>query len=53
MNWDGKNVSGIINPGPDVILMKVVTLFTSWSMANWTTSFPITERFPGPGITAT
>jgi hypothetical protein len=26
MNWNGKNVSGIINPGPDVIPMKVVTL---------------------------
>ena len=26
MNWDGKNVTGIINPGPDVIPMKVVTL---------------------------
>jgi hypothetical protein len=33
MNWDGKNVSGIINPGPDVILMKVVTLdSTKWTV---------------------
>jgi hypothetical protein len=23
MNWDGKNINGIINPGPDVIPMKV------------------------------
>jgi len=31
MNWDGKNVMGIINPGPDVIPMKVVTLdSTKW-----------------------
>src|SRR3989442_10938924 len=26
MSWDGKNVNGIINPGPDVIPMKVATL---------------------------
>lgn len=26
MSWNGKNASGIINPGPDVIPMKVVTL---------------------------
>jgi len=33
MNWDGKNVSGIINPGPDVIPMKVVTLDSSkWTV---------------------
>jgi len=33
MNWDGKNVSGIINPGPDVIPMKVVTLdSTKWTV---------------------
>jgi hypothetical protein len=33
MNWDGKNVGGIINPGPDVIPMKVVTLdSTKWTV---------------------
>ena len=33
MNWDGKNVAGIINPGPDVIPMKVVTLdSTKWTV---------------------
>ena len=33
MNWDGKNVTGIINPGPDVIPMKVVTLdSTKWTV---------------------
>ena len=26
MSWDGKNVNGIINPGPDVIPMKVAML---------------------------
>jgi hypothetical protein len=31
MNWDGKNINGIINPGPDVIPMKVATLdSTKW-----------------------
>ncbi len=33
MNWDGKNITGIINPGPDVIPMKVVTLdSTKWTV---------------------
>jgi hypothetical protein len=33
MNWDGKNVAGIINPGPDVIPMKVVALdSTKWTV---------------------
>ena len=33
MSWDGKNVSGIINPGPDVIPMKAVTLdSTRWTV---------------------
>ena len=33
MNWDGKNIAGIINPGPDVIPMKVATLdSTRWTV---------------------
>src|SRR5262245_32031856 len=33
MSWDGKNVIGIINPGPDVIPMKVATLdSTKWTV---------------------
>jgi hypothetical protein len=33
MNWDGKNVTGIINPGPDMIPMKVITLdSTKWTV---------------------
>ena len=33
MNWDGKNVTGIINPGPDAFLIKVATLDSSkWSV---------------------
>ena len=31
MSWDGKNVTGIINPGPDVIAIKVAILdSTKW-----------------------
>jgi hypothetical protein len=33
LNWDGKNVSGIINPGPDVIAIKIATLdSTKWTV---------------------
>jgi hypothetical protein len=35
MNWDGKAVKGIINPGPDVIQLRVGTLNSS----NWTVHF--------------
>jgi hypothetical protein len=31
MNWDGKNVTGIVNPGPDSIPLKVASLdSTKW-----------------------
>jgi hypothetical protein len=31
MSWDGKNVSGIVNPGPESIPLKVATLdSTKW-----------------------
>src|ERR1700757_3492588 len=33
MSWDGKNVTGIINPGPDVMPIKVATLdSTKWTV---------------------
>jgi hypothetical protein len=33
MNWDGKAVSGIINPGPDTQKIKVATLdSTKWTV---------------------
>ena len=35
MNWDGKNVTGIINPGPDSYPIKVATLDSS----KWTVHF--------------
>jgi len=35
MNWDGKNVTGTINPGPDSITLASVFL----DVANWTVRF--------------
>ena len=33
MNWDGKNVTGIVNPGPDSYPLKVATLDSSkWTV---------------------
>jgi hypothetical protein len=33
MQWDGKNVTGIVNPGPDSYPLKVVTLDSSkWTV---------------------
>jgi hypothetical protein len=33
MSWDGKNVTGIINPGPDSVPLKVATLdSTKWTI---------------------
>jgi hypothetical protein len=33
MQWDGKNVTGIIDPGPDAIPIKVATLdSTKWTV---------------------
>lgn len=32
MNWDGKTISGMINPGPDKVLIKTAALDTAkWS----------------------
>ena len=33
MTWDGKNISGMINPGPDALPIKVATLdSTKWTV---------------------
>jgi hypothetical protein len=33
MSWDGKNISGMINPGPDAVPFKVATLDSSkWTV---------------------
>jgi len=31
MNWDGKNITGTINPGPDAV--PIATVFVDWT--NW------------------
>ena len=45
MNWDGKAVTGIINPGPDAIPIDGVSIdFSNWSVrieANAKSSTPI------------
>ena len=42
MNWDGKSVTGIINPGPGVIPMKVVLLDST----NWTVHIEADAKDP-------
>ena len=33
LNWNGKSVTGIVNPGPDAIPLKIVTLdSTKWTV---------------------
>ena len=33
MNWDGKNVTGLINPGPDSIPLSSVTVdYAKWTV---------------------
>jgi hypothetical protein len=33
MSWDGKNITGVINPGPDAVPIKVATLDSSkWTV---------------------
>jgi len=48
LSWDGKKVTGIINPGPDVINIKVATLDST----KWTVHLEAdgkTEHFVGDG----
>ena len=40
MNWDGKAVSGIINPGPDVVKIKLATLDST----KWTVHFEVDAK---------
>jgi len=51
MQWDGKNVTGIVNPGPDSYPLKVVTLDSS----KWTVHIEADgkdEKGPGGHIVA-
>ena len=40
LNWDGKAASGIINPGPDTLKIKVATLDSS----KWTVHFEVDAK---------
>src|SRR2546425_5709307 len=42
MNWDGKNVTGIINPGPDAIPLASVFL----DVTNWTVRIEADAKDP-------
>jgi len=42
MSWDGKNISGTINPGPDNIPLKTATLDST----KWTVHFEFEAKSP-------
>jgi len=48
MNWDGKNVTGIINPGPNVIPIKVATLDST--INKWTVHFEADAKNKAGGM---
>ena len=39
LDWDGKNINGLINPGPDSIKLSKATLTPSNDPKNWTVHF--------------
>jgi hypothetical protein len=46
LNWDGKATKGIINPGPDVVPVRVATL----NSTNWTVHFEADAKNKAGGI---
>ena len=48
MSWDGKNVSGIINPGPDMVTIKVATLDST--INKWTVHFEADAKNKAGGM---
>lgn len=46
LNWDGKNVTGLINPGPDMAPIKVAVLDSS----KWTVHFEIDIKNKAGGM---
>ena len=40
LDWDGKKVSGVVNPGPDTMQIKVATLDSS----KWTVHFEVDAK---------
>jgi hypothetical protein len=45
MAWDGKTVTGTINPGPDAVPVPTILL----DVANWTIRFEATGKKGAPG----
>ena len=39
LDWDGKNITGLINPGPESIKMTKATLEPSFDPKKWTVHF--------------
>ena len=39
LDWDGKNINGLVNPGPDSIKLSKATLEPSNDLKNWTVHF--------------
>ena len=39
LDWDGKNITGLINPGPDSIKLVIATLNPSSDPKGWTVHF--------------
>src|SRR6187399_474753 len=48
LSWDGKNVTGIINPGPDVVLVKVATLDST--INKWAVHFETDAKNKAGGL---
>ena len=48
MNWDGKNVTGIVNPGPNVVQIKVATLDST--INKWTVHFEADAKNKAGGM---
>ena len=48
MNWDGKNVTGIVNPGPNVVQIKVATLDST--INKWTVHFEADAKNKSGGM---
>jgi hypothetical protein len=46
MNWDGKTVTGIVNPGPGAVQIKVATLDSS----KWTVHFEAEAKNKAGGM---
>ena len=42
MNWDGKNISGILNPGPDAVQIPSIFL----DVTNWTVRIEADAKDP-------